>query len=567
MSRMTKRATIALSAALAVLAASCSHDADITCNRVEPLVKVFPEDVAYMPAEDTAHAAGNTHVEFAFALHPGAEVEGFSVTCSPFVSENGATVPAPQCGVVGYVGVGAYADNPAHDAIRRTSGIFPDPIIEAETYSLPAFRTFCTWITAAVPAGTAEGVYKGRVSMTGKCGGHRFVFERDVHIKVYPVSMRKPTFKTTNWVFDNDSCLKVWNNGEDVDRDSELYHLYIRQLADMLKGVHQTATKVNIFETVECRRDNEGHWKFDFSRFDMLVSMFKDAGVGEFVYGGDLGARVSPGWGGAAGLNVPDGKEFRQIATLPVSDPRVTEFYKEFIPALRSHLESKGWADGYVQQISDEPSDLNIDSYRAAVALVRRYWPDIKVLEACQVTDRAVGAINIWCPQLDHWHNGYDFFRSRQNAGEEVWFYTCCYPRGEYPNRFIEQPLIKGRVMAWMAFKYKADGYLHWGFNYWNEDPYSETSVPGAGTVLPGGDSWLIYPGVRRMYRSIRYEEYRDGIEDLTLLQMLEEHNPQKAQELADRMVFNWWNYCTSPAQFHDIRKSLLESLSSYSGN
>ena len=60
-------------------------------------------------------------------------------------------------------------------------------------------------------------------------------------------------------------------------------------------------------------------------------------------------------------------------------------------------------------------------------------------MEACQTT-KTIGAIDVWVPQLDFWHENHSFFEERKKAGEELWFYTCCNPRGEYPNRFIELP-------------------------------------------------------------------------------------------------------------------------------
>jgi hypothetical protein len=146
--------------------------------------------------------------------------------------------------------------------------------------------------------------------------------------------------------------------------------------------------------------------------------------------------------------------------------------------------------------------------------------------------------------------------------GDDVWFYTCCYPREEYPNRFIEQPLLKVRMLFWMAQKYKADGYLHWGFNYWVGDPFAETALPGTGTTLPAGDSWLIYPGYRKMLRSIRYEQHRDGIEDLTLLKMLAAKDEAAADAIINSLITNWWVYAGKPEDYRNAKRWLLESLS-----
>ena len=224
-------------------------------------------------------------------------------------------------------------------------------------------------------------------------------------------------------------------------------------------------------------------------------------------------------------------------------------------------MEELGWGGRCYMKICDEPIDDNAGSYRDAVALIREFWPDMKVLEACQTT-KITGAVDAWCPQMDYWHNNYDFYRDRKAAGDEMWFYTCCYPHAEYPNRFIEQPLLKPRMLFWMAHKYRADGYLHWGFNYWVGDPFAETSMPGTGTSLPGGDAWIIYPGDRKMLRSIRFEQHRDGIEDYTLLQMLAEKSPELADAFTGSLITNWWVYAGSPDLYRQTRRNLLKTLS-----
>src|SRR5690606_1352327 len=77
------------------------------------------------------------------------------------------------------------------------------------------------------------------------------------------------------------------------------------------------------------------------------------------------------------------------------------------------------------------------------------------------------------------------------------WFYTCLWPKGNYANRFIDLPLIKTRLIHWINHKYAIDGYLHWGFNWWTEEPFAETTFINdtGGNLLPGGDSWIVYPG------------------------------------------------------------------------
>ncbi len=539
-------------------AVSCCGKPEVQLYLVDPLVKYFPETAAFLELEDTLECAAGQHVEFQLALRSFSSLTCVEVSCPAF-SSPGASLADVRCGRVGYVGIGEPAGDVGHDALRSATGLYPDPILTDGTFDVPAGQTTCVWITVGVPADAPAGLYETTVTLSGRHNGRRVSLHRPLCFRVWPVSMEKPSFKSVNWNFDFDRALRLWNGGEPVAWGSDLYWQYMSDMAAALRETYQNCTSVPLFGLVDMSRDTEGRYAFDFSRFNETVRFYHEAGVMDLLQGGEIGHRIEPSWLSGFGLFVPTG-EGDAFETLPVEDPRTVEFYRAFLPALMADLEANGWADHYVQKVCDEPIDANADGYRAIIRFVKGIVPSLRVMEALQTT-RLAGAMDIWVPQLDTWHNHYDFFRERQRSGESVWFYTCCFPRGEYPNRFIEQPLLKGRILYWMAFKYGAEGHLHWGFNYWNEHPYRQANNPFASVKLPGGDCWIVYPGYRKFERSIRFEAMRDGIEDYTLLSMLSAKDPDRARELCDRMVTNWWVYVTDPDAFRQVRHDLLESL------
>ena len=131
------RTLIFAAATLSLL--SCAR---VTCSQVDPLIKVFPEMTAFPAAPQMQHAAGGMNVEFQFALYSNAPVKNFRISCSEFRSDEGNKIPAPVCGLVDYVGCSELQQYPAHDVLRSNSGLFPDPILEQDSYDLPAFRAF-----------------------------------------------------------------------------------------------------------------------------------------------------------------------------------------------------------------------------------------------------------------------------------------------------------------------------------------------------------------------------------------------------------------------------------------
>ncbi len=198
----------------------------------------------------------------------------------------------------------------------------------------------------------------------------------------------------------------------------------------------------------------------------------------------------------------------------------------------------------YLQHICDEPEPGNEKSYPELATFIKSLAPGIKVIEAVH-SHGVNNTVDVWVPQLDFFQSDYPFYKERLTAGDEVWFYTCLAPQGDYANRFIELPLIKTRILHWINFRYGATGYLHWGWNFWSDDPYKETSgiIPEAGNIMPGGDAFITYPQKGEILSSIRLEAMRDGIVDYELLSMLNEKNPAAAGEICRQVVYEFDKY------------------------
>jgi hypothetical protein len=309
--------------------------------------------------------------------------------------------------------------------------------------------------------------------------------------------------------------------------------------------------------------DSGGKLEIDFSRFDRCVEIFKKEGVIGRIEGGHIGGRQG-GWESEFVVTVHSAQDGRvERKRVDPGSAEADAFYARFFPALVAHLKAKGWLSIYMQHLADEPIAQNIASYRAMAALARKYAPELRIIEACHTKD-LTGSIDIWVPQLNFLHTDYAHYQARQKAGEEVWFYTCVFPQGEYANRFLEQPLIKTRLLHWINFRYGATGYLHWGYNQWTADsPFTHTTRPHGGPpYLPAGDPWIVYPGKDGPLDSIRFEAMRDGIADYALLEALAAKDAPAARELAQKLILDFDRYNTDTAAFRAVRHELLERVS-----
>jgi hypothetical protein len=536
--------------ATAMLLAACTQAPHATLTRVDPFEKLLPETSWVQPFTETEDVAAGEHAVFQFALRGQEDLQDVRIQVSAPTDETGHQLTAFTAGFVEYVHVGRTTPRPGRDAIRSVTGLYPDPIVDdGQPKDIPAEKTQPLWVSIAIPADATPGTYTGTVRVSGRGLDLREPFS----VKVWPVVLEEQDLWVTNWFDASESALHCFD--PEAEMYSEAYHDFLSALAGQMKAGRQNTVLVPLSAIQAQEEDNT--WTFDFSRFDAFIETFQKAGVLKRIEMGHIGTRTGL-WNSNFGVHIPNRDDL-----LPIEDPVARNYYRQFFPALMAHLREKGWDALYCQHIADEPIADNVASYRAIAGFVKQVCPDIRIIEACH-THELTGVVDIWVPQLDFYAKDYAFYCERQAAGDEVWFYTCLAPQGDFANRFIEQPLLKTRLLHWINFRYGATGYLHWGLNQWRRgDPWKETTSINteSGNILPGGDSWIIYPGEGRLYGSLRLEAMRDGIADYTLLKMLARKDEARARELCRQMVYDWTVYDLSTAHFRAARHEILEAL------
>lgn len=522
--------------------------------QVDPLVKVFRDADPAADGLDPIDVARGEHAVWQIVVKSAKDLGKVSVVVGDLKSGRNA-LKGLRIRTVGYVPVNQQMPDPPKDALRKPPCEFPDPLLEASSFDLKANEAQPVWIDVKVPAKAREGVYQTDLKVMAKVDGRDISVKIPLKAKVYPVDAVKSRLWLTNWYFPSTKFMLLQPKEGDTPEDAQM-----RVIAKSMAEHRQNVALIAPYSLTNYELGADGKLKFDFAGFDKRVQIFIDAGVIGRIEGGHLGGRVGD-WNSQFTVNaqvVENGK----LVSKGV-DPTSKEadwFFSQFLPALKQHLKDKGWLDKYMQHLADEPIASNIESYRAIGKLVEKYMPGVKRIDACH-TKELVGALDVWVPQLNYFGDSYSHYQERQKAGEEVWMYTCVYPQGEYANRFLELPLIKTRLLHWINFKYNATGYLHWGFNYWNQvdDPYKTLISPE--WFLPAGDPWIVYPGTNGLIDSIRYETLRDGVADYELLFKLRDKNPALAQKIADKHIQSFTQYDTDPATFRKSRRELLEAL------
>jgi hypothetical protein len=130
-------------------------------------------------------------------------------------------------------------------------------------------------------------------------------------------------------------------------------------------------------------------------------------------------------------------------------------------------------------------------------------------------------------------------------------------------------PLSRVRVIGIIAYVYGMEGFLHWGYNFWNSDfsrfPINPFVTTDADHAFPSGDAFLVYPGADGPLDSIRHEALADGMQDYRLLQLVEQHLGREEtlkilhESLGYQITIR--NYPLKPEWFADLHSHIFDII------
>lgn len=451
---------------------------------------------------------------------------------------------------------------PASERVALPPVDLPDPLFSERVMKLPANQTESFWLDVAVPARAKPGEYRTTVAITAGGESASLPLVLKVHSATVPFEGK---LLLTNWFGVRPKEMKFG----DVAVGSTDWFACANLLFDSMWAHRQ-----NMFWTplsspwIKPVAKSDGKLGFDFILFDAWVEAFSRGRGGQrrtYIEGQPIAWRQ--GYDGhvkARVWRIVDGSPKQE--TVEADDPVARDGYRVFLTSLRDHLRTKGWIDRFRIHITDEPHGHQLKPYETIAGYVRQYAPELLIMEALDVRDDFAffeKNCDVWVPQLGRFDKSLDRMLQRLANGKEVWIYTCLFPNGAYPNRFVDYPLIKTRILHWMNFRWGFSGYLHWGFNQWRgSDPFKQLEPPhGGSTFLPPGDAWIVYPGNHKVLDSIRHEAMRDGVEDFELLTLLAQKDPTKARQLAEEAVHAFTDYVRDTKKFRAIRRRLLDAL------
>lgn len=241
-----------------------------------------------------------------------------------------------------------------------------------------------------------------------------------------------------------------------------------------------------------------------------------------------------------------------------------SEKYNSFLTAFAGEFKKFIYDNGLEKNvffhISDEPGEEQIETYLYRARLVKKLFGEFTFIDALSDFEfYGRGAVDIPVPS----ENSIEKFVGK---AKPLWTYYCCGQCRDYvPNRFIAMPSARNRILGFLLWKYDLDGFLQWGYNFYNTqysvekiNPYEVTD---AGGFFPSGDSFVVYPGKDgEALCSLRLKVFYEGLQDMRALRLLESlAGREKALEITGGITFE--DYPRDPEYILAAREKINRAI------
>lgn len=433
----------------------------------------------------------------------------------------------------------AYPAHPKVDSgyLRTTPGLYPDRLALQEKGSRPgnglvrlcANQWRAIWVQIDTDENTPPGLHA--ITLIGRGEEGNMGFTETLEIEVLPVELPKGKTYHTQW-FHSD-CLADHYGVEPLsDAHFSIMEAFVALAAK--RGINTLLTPLftppldtkvggqrTTVQLVGVTRD-EGIYRFDFTLLRRYVDMVLRCGIEYFEM-----SHLFTQWGAkhAPKIMVSEAGECRQLFgwDTDATGDAYANFLHSFLPALVGELRTLGIAERCFFHISDEPHGSQLPQYMAAKNLVAPYLKGFTIMDA--LSDIALyeqGAVAHPIPA----NNAIEPFLEKNIPG--LWTYYCTSQWNQVSNRFFSMPSSRNRILGVQLYKYDVKGFLHWGYNFYNDaysihhiNPYAVTD---AGEAFPSGDPFLVYPGKDgKPEPSIRMMVLQQAFHDIRALSLLEE--------------------------------------------
>ncbi|YCK37892.1 discoidin domain-containing protein [Actinomadura sp. ATCC 39365] len=519
------------------------------------------------PASIALRAARGESEAAQILVRPSASATGVQVTAGALNGPGGAVIPASAVTVrreynhphVSKIGV---YQNPPDGGTA-----YYDALVENTPQSVAANVTLPYHYSVRVPAAQPPGTYAGTATVRSDGGDVTL----DVTVTVYDITIPpadRSTFKMNNWFtsagWDYNGTIRAIPAQYGVQMYDAGWWRVIQNIAAN-HARHRNNVIFADFQALlipDTTVDAAGTYTFGWTTFDRFVQTFADAGAMQYIYTPHLLEGLP---GDVVKLDMI--KKVGGVVQRVLADPDTAEtnaYLTQLLPALKAHLDAKGWTDLFYMSALDEPSTANqVRAAKWLYARYRQYFPRPLTNEAhLAVLPAMEEDLTTATPYTGLYDGNVAYYQRRRLSGADLWLYNCIVPQDRRMNRFISYRLASTRLTPWLTWKIGGTGYLHWGWNFWWD--FSDLNRPSdTFDDWQTGDNWLVRPNKAAydIYDSVRSEAQLDGLEDVELLNLLARTKPVTARAIANTLVTNSISYEQSGAEVDNRHRQILDAL------
>ncbi len=424
--------------------------------------------------------------------------------------------------------------------LRKSRGMYPDILYPSDEIFTKKDNWYSFWIELD-PKSSLSGEYDLLLTVDE--------FEKHLRIEIKDALLPEQKLIYTNWFHSDCICdyygikpfsEKFWEYFENFASAAHkhgltcvLTPLFTPPLDTAVGHERTTVQLVGVKKT-------GGKYLFDFRNLKRWVEICHNIGIEYFEM-----SHFFTQWGAKHAPKIvahdSKGREKKIFGWFTRTSSReYDKFLTQFSFALKKFIYANGIENNVFFHISDEPGVQHIKVYKKRAALIKRIFSGFPIMDALSDYDfYKKGYVDIPVPE----ENSIDKFYGNV---EHFWTYYCC-GQGSHnePNRFIAMPSVRNRALGVLLYKYNVEGFLQWGFNFYNTqyslshiDPYK---VSDAGGRFPAGDSFMVYPDKDgKVICSLRLKVFYDAFQDIRALDLLESKiGREKVLELLGDINFN----------------------------
>ena len=417
-----------------------------------------------------------------------------------------------------------YKDVHDEGYLSYEAGLYPDLLCPiSDKITLSGTSTTALWISAEVPNKMAAGKKKIEVSFFEPLS--KTTKSVEFTVEVIPALLPKNPLPVTIWF--HCDCIADYYG---VEVFSKRHWELIKNFMIAARKTGATMILVPLFTppldtevggertTVQCvgvSKTQDGY-AFDFENFRKYIALAKEVGFTFFEM-----SHLFTQWGAlhAPKIMVDGEKAFGWETDLHEGEYKA--FLDAFLPCLVREINALEIEKNVFFHVSDEPSGNMLSDYRFAKSLVEEHLKDFEIIDALSnfefykegVVKKPFVATSAIEPFLEE-------------KADVLCYYCCCQCKDGVSNRFIAMPSPRTRVIAYQMFYNNVNGFLQWGFNFYNSqlskqkiNPFVTTDAIGA---FPSGDAFCVYPAENGVpYFAIGAKSFAAAMQDLRAMQLL----------------------------------------------